>query len=387
MDDEERTDQATQIMMDFARITGLEPISPRPRRYLWTDAFAVCNFLELYGRTRERRYLDLSVHLVEQVHHTLGRHREDDARKGWISGLDEKDGENHPTAGGLRIGKRLNERAEGEPADPSLEWEMDGQYYHYLTKWMHALNRVGRVTSDPKYSTWAMELARRATSAFIYSPPGGSHRRMYWKMSIDLRRPLVGSMGQHDPLDGYVTYSELQATATTVFGHADLRAEIEEMGTILRFEGLPTDDALGMGGLLMDIARIAQIEETGFRMKAGLLEAVADAVLISLGAFAMGGDMAMNAESRLAFRELGLSIGLKGLPMARSSLANSRDERLREGAIHMLEGLDHFIPIGKGIDDFWTTPANQRAATWSEHREINMVMLATSLAPGSFLSI
>ena len=41
---------------------------------------------------------------------------------------------------------------------------------------------------------------------------------MYWKMSIDLTRPLVPSMGQHDPLDGLVTYNELQLTATRVFG-------------------------------------------------------------------------------------------------------------------------------------------------------------------------
>ena len=30
-----------EIMEDFASITGLEPVSDRPKRYLWTDAFAV----------------------------------------------------------------------------------------------------------------------------------------------------------------------------------------------------------------------------------------------------------------------------------------------------------------------------------------------------------
>jgi len=34
---------------------------------------------------------------------------------------------------------------------------------------------------------------------------------MHWKMSIDLSYVLVPSMGQHDPLDGLVTYCELQA--------------------------------------------------------------------------------------------------------------------------------------------------------------------------------
>ena len=32
-----------EIMQDFASITGLEPVSEHPQRYLWTDAFAVCN--------------------------------------------------------------------------------------------------------------------------------------------------------------------------------------------------------------------------------------------------------------------------------------------------------------------------------------------------------
>ena len=34
---------------------------------------------------------------------------------------------------------------------------------------------------------------------------------MYWKMSIDLSRPLVPSMGHHDPLDGLITCHELRA--------------------------------------------------------------------------------------------------------------------------------------------------------------------------------
>jgi len=40
-----------EIMMDFASLTGLEPVSENPKRYLWTDAFAVCNYLELFRQT------------------------------------------------------------------------------------------------------------------------------------------------------------------------------------------------------------------------------------------------------------------------------------------------------------------------------------------------
>ena len=98
---------AREIMMEFARETGLSPVLKPPRRYLWTDAFGVCNFLGLYHQTGEETYLDLALQLVDQVHDTLGRHREDDSRTGWISGLDEEQGKKHPTRRGLRIGKRL----------------------------------------------------------------------------------------------------------------------------------------------------------------------------------------------------------------------------------------------------------------------------------------
>ena len=99
-----------ELMMDFARITGLDPANAHPRRHLWTDAFAVCNYLELFRRTNDNTYRNLCLRLIDQVHHTLGRHRDDDPRRGWISGLDEQDGERHPTIMGLRIGKKLNER-------------------------------------------------------------------------------------------------------------------------------------------------------------------------------------------------------------------------------------------------------------------------------------
>lgn len=100
-------------MLRFADQTGLSSSRP-PQRYLWTDAFAVCNLLGL-GRT------DLALRLVEQVHHTLGRHPGDDRRSGWISGLEGEAAEAHPTAGGLRIGKPLPERRSGEPFDERLE--------------------------------------------------------------------------------------------------------------------------------------------------------------------------------------------------------------------------------------------------------------------------
>ena len=134
---------ARDTMLRFAEKTGLAPGSGSTVRYLWTDAYAVCNFLELHRRTNDGNYLQLAVDLVGQVHETLGRHRQDDSREGWISGMSEREGRLHPTAGGLRIGKTLPDRRRHEPADAALEWDRDGQYFHYLTKWMHPLVKIG----------------------------------------------------------------------------------------------------------------------------------------------------------------------------------------------------------------------------------------------------
>jgi hypothetical protein len=78
-----------EIMTQFARLTGLSPAVSSPTRYLWTDAFAVCNFLGLYQETGEEVFRNLALQLVDQVHNVLGRHRHDDRRAGWISGYDE----------------------------------------------------------------------------------------------------------------------------------------------------------------------------------------------------------------------------------------------------------------------------------------------------------
>ena len=80
------------LMKDFAWRTGLDPVTAGPQRYLWTDAFAVCNYLGLFGETGNAVYLDLALRLVDQVHHTLGRHCADDPRTGWISGLSPQEG-------------------------------------------------------------------------------------------------------------------------------------------------------------------------------------------------------------------------------------------------------------------------------------------------------
>ncbi len=369
-----------ELMADFADRTGLSPGGRAPRRYLWTDAFALCNFLELYRQSGEQGYRDLALRLVDQVHQILGRHREDDPRTGWISGLDEQDGQRHPTAGGLRIGKELGERRDGEPLDERLEWDRDGQYYHYLTKWMHALGRVSRVTADPTYNAWAMELAKTAHARFTYVPFSGAPKGMYWKMSIDLARPLVTSMGQHDPLDGLLTCSQLQMTARDFTSVSpDLGAEIADLERICQGRSWATEDPLGIGGLLCDAGRMAQLMSGGAFARTELLCAVLDAALLGLESVARQNLLSLPADYRLPFRELGLSIGLRALERLQGLI----DERLRG----KIDALMPYMPLREMIEAFWLEGRNRSAGSWLEHREINMVMLATSLAPDGFVTL
>jgi hypothetical protein len=380
-----------QFMLEFSKLTGLDPPGIQPRRYLWTDAFAVCNYLELFSRTKDKTYLHLALRLVDQVHHTLGQHRIDDPRTGWISGLSLRDGELHPTRGGLRIGKSFCERGPNEYYNAQKEWDRDGQYYHYLTKWMHALNRIGQVSGNKDYTTWAIELAHAAHAGFTHLLPDGGRKRMYWKMSIDLSYPLVLSMGQHDPLDGLITYNELQLTVAREFGQSnppDLIQEITDMTDMCRGLDLFTDDPLGIGGLLADASGFTQLIILGGPHYTGLLESILDSAREGLESFTGSNSLKLPASRRLAFRELGLSIGLSGVEKLHELIKNNTDIFGSTNPLqHPVHAILEYVPLKEKIEQFWLDPKNRKFSTWIEHREINLVMLATSLAPGGFLQI
>jgi hypothetical protein len=224
-------------MSAFASRTGLYPASENQQRYLWTDAFAVCNFLELFEQTGDELYRRCAMDLIDQVHQVLGRHRDDDVRQGWIRGLDEQAGRHHPTKGGLRIGKPFRERQLAEPIDERMEWDRDGQYFHYLTKWMHALCRAAFVTSDPTYVARALELAEAAFKGFVHRSASGDAVGIYWKMSSDLSWPLTFAIGLHDALDGFITFREVQHVRSKVrpeAGIPDLAAAIKALSKLCR---------------------------------------------------------------------------------------------------------------------------------------------------------
>ncbi|MGK7311994.1 MAG: hypothetical protein ACN0LA_07105 [Candidatus Longimicrobiales bacterium M2_2A_002] len=380
---EAREDEARSLLDGFAATTGVTG-GVEPRRYLWTDAFAVCTWLGL-GETEK------ALALIDQVHRVLGRHRPDDERDGWISGLSEEDGREHPTAGGLRIGKPLPERGPDDPYDRQLEWERDGQYFHYLTKWMHALERAAAVTGAARYHRWAAELATVAYERFGHGPTG-TPTRLYWKMSIDLNRPVVPSMGQHDPLDGYVALSGIRdgpggrGEALEPRLAAALDGAIDGLARITDATELGTDDPLGVGSLLTDGWLLARVTEPEQPERARILERVLEAGEASLGAVRRSRLLDLPATQRLAFRELGLALGIEAVTRLAAQVGSGPGSTgVVSAAAQWAESMAGAGHLRSAIQEFWRQPENRGAPTWADHEDINTVMLAASLAPDGCL--
>ena len=47
--------------------------------------------------------------------------------------------------------------------------------------------------------------------------------------------------------------------------------------------------------------------------------------------------------------------------------------------------LQRYLLLAERIEEFWSDPGHRRARSWIAHRDINEVMLATSLAPDGYL--
>jgi hypothetical protein len=193
-------------------------------------------------------------------------------------------------------------------------------------------------------------------------------------------------MGQHDPLDGFITYNEL--IKNVELKESDLSYEITDMANICRSMSWNTDDPLGIGGLLSDASRTAQLIIKYKREYLNLLATILDSALLGVESFEEGDLLKYPADYRLAFRELGLSIGLKGveklLDLIKDNFELFSEYKSLKSCVAVIT---RYASLSEIIEQFWMESGNKKSRTWTDHQEINMVMLATSLAPNGFLSI
>ena len=200
---------------------------------------------------------------------------------------------------------------------------------------------------------------------------------MFWKMSIDLSRPLVSSQGHHDPLDGAITCLQLQSTRLD--DDPSLDQPCQDFAAMLAGVDLATADPLGLGGLLIDACRVdALLDQQGCDEDREELEALHQELLLAAGrGLALYGqrqELARPASMRLAFRELGLALGLQAV------------ESIQHPG-QALEAARRYRALRKQILEFWQIPEHRQVATWTEHQDINDVTLAAALAPAGVLEL
>ncbi|MCB1032795.1 MAG: hypothetical protein KDD47_03055, partial [Acidobacteria bacterium] len=237
-------------------------------------------------------------------------------------------------------------------------------------------------TGQAIFHRWAVELAGAAHRGFTFRSPGDGGPVMAWKMSTDLQRPLVSSMGHHDPLELLINMLELISAPWVEAGRRgeeELRAALADAEALCTGRSWVTEDPLGIGGLLVAAHRLGEMVFRRGLDRKGLLLRLLEEAHVSLKALARTAQLEGPPEVRLAFRELGLAIGLQAAERVRPWVGEHED------LVPVLGKVTEFAPVGEAVTSFWSDPAHRRARTWTEHDDINTVMLATSLHPAGFL--
>ncbi|RFU79262.1 hypothetical protein TARUN_2974 [Trichoderma arundinaceum] len=304
-------------------------------RYLWTDAFGVVNFITLFKETAKPKYLTLAKRLVTAVHDILGRTRDGSKR---LDGATDEE----PLRGGLRIGKLDEKGSDG-----------DGQYHHYLTLWMFALNRLSVAAGETEYNDLAIQLARSIHPRFLVHCLSGD-LRMVWKISMDTKSVLVPTEGHLDAATGYVIYKLLQSTAVKQ-GHRNhvLRQEIDDYWNLMTRKG-----SLSVGSDLLDLGmglwmcHIWEDEPWAAKLRDKALPR-AEELLGEHSAI-----MQRSASRRLAFREFGTCIGVACLDVG-----------------------DHLESRVEALLEFWDKHIDHKDAE-DDLRPISRVMYAAALVVG-----
>jgi hypothetical protein len=303
----------------------------KQRRYLWTDAFGVLAYLSLAEQTSEtQKYNQAANKLIDEVHECLGKPRSNKKADQMTP-----DTTLSPTGYvGLRIGKTESRQV----TDYGMRY--DGQYWHYVDKWLLALARAGRIEDG----------VRIAKSVFPHFFDAGSKGDGWdggirWKLSVDATPPpsLQRAHASDDTLVALIVFRMLENNRPSS-SPTNLKDEIDMLERSLQYyRPRVTDDPLGWG-----------------------LEAMYDQFLEGhprRSALASLQDSALHTSHlSLPFRLYGAMIGAR--IAGESVAAPSKVDRLIQLS------LQH--------------EAQAQARGYEEHSSINRVMLAMSLlCPGA----
>jgi hypothetical protein len=356
----DRFEQAMESLYgSFTSITDPASWKPPPRsgghggRYLWTDAFGVVNLLTMHSQYNiskkqdewDDRYLVLADRLINTVHDVLGRTRDGDSR---LPGATDT----NPLGGGLRIGKTDDHGPDA-----------DGQYHHYLTLWMFALNRMARASGNMEYNRQAVKLAKAIHPKFFVGRTT-ARPRMVWKMNMSLTKALVASEGNLDPIDGYVIFRLLQASAVEAGDGEVLAEEISDYRRVMNRKGehYVSSDPLDLGMTLWSAHWFSERETWAAELARGCFEQM-------YNLFEINRYLERNIKFRLAFREFGACMGIE----CQAEQANEKESavNLKTFSTAIIAAWDPYMELSISDD---LTPVDLRPIT--------RVMYAAALIPG-----
>ena len=144
--------------------------------------------------------------------------------------------------------------------------------------------------------------------------------------------------------------------------------------------------------MLVDAYRLYLVYKSGFDT-ISIVDHILKQALIGLRLYSDARPLDDPAHARLAFRELGLSIGLHSVDFLRqkhneehyADYGKQSQQQCRDISL-ILEALNKYAHYSETIESFWQQEHHQKERSWQHHLDINEVMLATSLCPDGFLS-
>ena len=180
-------------------------------------------------------------------------------------------------------------------------------------------------------------------------------------------------MGLHDVLMVSSLFAKCSISIVKIFGDAavsGLSHATQALFALCEHGQWATNDPLGVGGLLFDACRLCQLlgqeNRREFRLLEDVMQGSGDGLMIMLKT----GYLKRPAQHRLAFRELGLAIGLRAVPIiANEFQSESKAFGSRPSARRLIDLLLPYERLSDEIIDFWLPYAENPDESWKAHQE------------------
>ena len=234
-----------------------------------------------------------------------------------------------------------------------------------------ALNRFSIISGEIEYNDMAISMAESILAKFM-TGTSATRPRIFWKMSMDLSRPLVASEGNLDPIDGYLTYKLLRSTHGVDSSIIGKETVLLKKIVDSKVDDYDSSDALDIGMTLWTAHWFNPEEEWARRLTRRALACLK--VLIQNKRF--DGSTAR----RLAFREFGTALGVNSVVMGKTVEEGLyREDELVDAEVRKLP--DQICAAWEQAS-LVPTPTQEMQGRMAELMPITAVVYASTLIPG-----